>query len=483
MAAPIVLPRYNQYEGLQQGLLNFVQGREANMASEQRRQFLAKAAMAVGLGPMEIPKDPTSQQLVINQIIQAGKPTSASEGIARLKLNRINEIMATPEQDRSAQDKAELISLRGGGGINFATDLQKGTMGAIETDMKDTSVSLSALKGIMESYKPEYLDLYAPVKAKLGHVASKVGFPKLFGKDNRKFTDERDAFMQGAYEAFVKFRKQITGVAGGMQELQMIAKAFPDVQDDDPKQFESKANAAIRNSERALRVLDDMKKNGIDINQTNFTKAVKEQGIEWDLPKGFAPGTASQDVATAARAALDAGTINAQEYETALRADPSRASDVLAYLNEIQQGSQEKPAGSAPQVAPQATPRAQALPGPVPIHTPANIPVTNAERGPATSRSIAGIDSMTGAAPRADVWPPLTSGTIDFIGPSGQLLRAPAGVSSEYISNLLGQGFSVPGAITKQNNSDKAQTVSGMRIEPRRWVISFNRGATWQKVR
>lgn len=177
------------------------------------------------------------------------------------------------------------------GGVDPAF-LEKTVKTEVEKDIKSSIESVSSLVGILENFDRDFLTTQGKFKAKLNKMADIFDKPDLFG--GREFANRQTAFISQAKTAFLTLRKHFTGVAGGIKELEQIAKSFPDAdpdffKGDTPDQFKTKALGSIKSSMKAINLLTLMRNEGLEVTQANVTEQIRRLpigNVPLEIPQG-----------------------------------------------------------------------------------------------------------------------------------------------------------------------------------------------------
>ena len=153
--------------------------------------------------------------------------------------------------------------------------MEKSTKGDIERDIKDAMVTISGLEDSINEFDSAYLTIPGKMLSGVQRMGDLMGVPEIAGTEHMQ---KQKAFVSGSMSEFLKFRKFITGVAGGIEEFKMIAKAFPNAEKDSPAEWMTKAKEAIANSKRVVNFLAQMRVQGIPINKENVEAQLSHIG-------------------------------------------------------------------------------------------------------------------------------------------------------------------------------------------------------------
>lgn len=194
------------------------------------------------------------------------------------------------------------------GGITINTgDLQKGTRAKLEKDIIEGVHVLSTFNHLKKVYKPEYLTYWGKGKKSVVRQLDAYGIAT---KDQKVFFAGRKAWYTAAKAAFMKYRKWLTGVAGGTKEAEMIATSYPDPDNNTPTEYLANLDAVEATTKRGLMLNQAFLSLNLDMSQP--LDALFEQatagGVDIEKPPET-PGAEAKGAATTTQ--LPAGsTIN-----------------------------------------------------------------------------------------------------------------------------------------------------------------------------
>lgn len=140
--------------------------------------------------------------------------------------------------------------------------VEKSTRGQIEKDVIDLQTTLGELNQINEDYNEDFFTYRGRGKAYFTALAEKAEVP--VSKAAKDFLSQKTKFFADAKRVFLKFRKFITGVAGGIEEFKEIAKATIDPESDSPTQFKAKMTSMRDNAVRVSNLLLAIRNSGLD---------------------------------------------------------------------------------------------------------------------------------------------------------------------------------------------------------------------------
>lgn len=141
-------------------------------------------------------------------------------------------------------------------------DVEKSTKGQIEKDVIDLQTTLGELNQINKDYNEDFFTYRGRGRAYFTAIAEKAEIP--IGQAAKQFLSQKTKFFADAKRVFLKFRKFITGVAGGIEEFKEIAKATIDPESDSPTQFQAKMTSMRDNAIRVSNLLLAIRNSGLD---------------------------------------------------------------------------------------------------------------------------------------------------------------------------------------------------------------------------
>lgn len=146
---------------------------------------------------------------------------------------------------------------------------EKAVKTQLQKDIVDNTVQLSRLKSIKDSYKKEFLQASGKVKGAIYRVGDFMNLPVenlpgFSSEDKNTFLGKRTEFETQVGQIFNLYRKDITGAAAAVQELDRLKKDMMNV-DMTPMQFEHAANAYEKNLKRAIRLKNKVLREGFDV--------------------------------------------------------------------------------------------------------------------------------------------------------------------------------------------------------------------------
>ena len=138
--------------------------------------------------------------------------------------------------------------------VEMGSDMTMKTKGTIEGKLLAAKEAKVRMKGVLDTYKPEYLEYGTRVKVALGEIKEKGGI-KLSPED-KKQADEYFTFRRRAAENINLYIKDITGAQMSEPEANRLKRAVPDpgakwYEGDSPTEFKSKADDVMLYSQAA----------------------------------------------------------------------------------------------------------------------------------------------------------------------------------------------------------------------------------------
>ena len=167
------------------------------------------------------------------------------------------------------------------GGVAEA-GLTGGTTSQIEKDVVELQATLGELEAVNQQFNPDFFTFRGKGKAFFTAQAEKLEIP--VSQASKEFLSNRSKFFADSKRVFLKFRKFITGVAGGIEEFREIAKATIDPEKDSPTQFTAKMSSMRDNATRVSNMLLAIRNSGLDPrNKKNIADITKQVKLE-DVP-------------------------------------------------------------------------------------------------------------------------------------------------------------------------------------------------------
>lgn len=142
-------------------------------------------------------------------------------------------------------------------------ELQPSTITSIEKDINKAYLNLDILDFMKEYTKDDYLRAPGKLYAWMQRKADSL-HPALSSSKGIEFAKAKAKWKLFSDTYFLKWRKFITGVSGGQQELERIAKSAPDAEEDGPEIYRAKLEAARELTVAAINRLEWLKVRGAD---------------------------------------------------------------------------------------------------------------------------------------------------------------------------------------------------------------------------
>lgn len=274
----VVLPRFNQFAGLAGFFQNL------NQATLQKQQQLQAAQQLQQLGFPGGLTSPVAQQAGVQLGLQqqqlAGRAAIAGAKPTAFKV--VNQLVDDPNSP--TKFSVEQFNQAGQSiGRRFATRKEvlqgvpegavtKPTTTKIEKDVIDLQGTLQELESINQQFNEDFFTFRGKGRAFFTALAEKAEIP--VGQAATTFLKDRSKFFADSKRVFLKFRKFITGVAGGIEEFREIAKATIDPEKDSPTQFNAKLESMRDNAIRTSNLLLAIRNSGLEPNKTNIKSAL-----------------------------------------------------------------------------------------------------------------------------------------------------------------------------------------------------------------
>ena len=200
-----------------------------------------------------------------SQLIQ--RPDQKPLSMSNMEAKFVQEQMAGGASSEEAMRKlAEIKKNQNTTNINInntpstQTDIQKQLMEADEV-LRETT-------GMEQYYKPEFNTYSGQLQAWIGGKAEKLGMEP----PDKKLLEDYSKWKMSSMRGFLKWRKWITGVAGGEREMEQIAKSFYNPETDSPTEFQAKVQAMKDITQKAKVRLSYFSKENIVPTNINFDK-------------------------------------------------------------------------------------------------------------------------------------------------------------------------------------------------------------------
>jgi hypothetical protein len=159
--------------------------------------------------------------------------------------------------------------------------IESGTKTQLEKQIVDLTSNLQELATIEEQFDPNFFTFRGKIGSGLTAFFEKAEIPTSEGQ--KEFLAKRSKFFADSKRVFLKFRKFITGVAGGIKEFKEIAKASIDPEKDSPTQFQAKFKSVRDNAIRLKNLMSAIRQSGFEPTEENIKSALNGISIE-DIP-------------------------------------------------------------------------------------------------------------------------------------------------------------------------------------------------------
>jgi hypothetical protein len=164
--------------------------------------------------------------------------------------------------------------------------VSKPTVTKIEKDVVDLQQALGELDAINEEFGGEAIDDFLTFRGGarkgIAAFAEKLEIP--LPEAEKKFLADRTKFFADSKRIFLKFRKFITGVAGGIEEFREIAKSTIDPEKDSPTEFRAKMRSMRDNAQRLNNLMLGIRAKGFEPTEGNIRAEIRNAGGLSNIP-------------------------------------------------------------------------------------------------------------------------------------------------------------------------------------------------------
>ena len=188
------------------------------------------------------------------------------------------------------------------------------TTAKLEKEIVDLEGTMGELDVIDEQIDPNFF-VTLDVKNPFGDskvAAAATAFGEKFGlspsESRKKFLDDRTKFFADSKRVFLKFRKFITGVAGGIEEFKEIAKSTIDPEKDSETQFSAKMRSMRDNAVRLNNLMRSIRESGFEPNEQNIKSALDKAGGIQNIPLESTPIQEPAEVSPIGNTTVDSFT-------------------------------------------------------------------------------------------------------------------------------------------------------------------------------
>lgn len=213
----------------------------------------------------EVPPKPDKERTITAQSVIID-PNDRNKAIRVMNTFKDGELVRqVPIGEATLADKIGGVAAEG-------LPIQKATQTKIEKDLIDINSTLSEIDVIEDQFNDDFFTYRGKGTAFFSGLAEKLEIP--IPKAQSDFLEEKTKFFADSKRVFLKFRKFITGVAGGIQEFNEIAKAAINPEKDSPTEFKAKITSMRDNAKRTRNVMLAMSNSGLDPNNESDRQKV-----------------------------------------------------------------------------------------------------------------------------------------------------------------------------------------------------------------
>jgi len=250
-----------------QGLLDLIQGTPEQF--EQAQGFIQNAIVEgerLGiLKPRAVQKPEARTALARNLELLPGLSAKDRDQIVRANLlGRSQSFTVSPDGT---------VTFRSGKGVT-AAGLQRPTARLLEKKLVSFEENIDDLKRIETQIKPEFLTFQGRGRAFFTAIKSKAGVD--ITPQEKQFVQQRKRFVQNINQFFNAYRKEITGAAASVQELEGL-KASMFNEDLSPVEFEAAFDEFKNSVFRGRRLARKLLREGVSGNFKNKRSPAAKQ--------------------------------------------------------------------------------------------------------------------------------------------------------------------------------------------------------------
>lgn len=197
-------------------------------------------------------------------------PTSVLEFKARQQMSPEEQL----EYDAFRKKNNPTLSIGADGTIVYGdAPLDKSVSKAAQEKVISAGESLARLQRIKDTYKPEYLTYQGKAENYLSSIKSKAGVD--LSPQEKEDLQQRRKFTQAVNYDFNQYRKEITGAAAAVSELENLKKAA--LNDDlGPDEFEAAFSEYVEERQRSLRIYNKLLREGLKPGTKQFGSALDQ---------------------------------------------------------------------------------------------------------------------------------------------------------------------------------------------------------------
>lgn len=250
-----------------QGLLDLIQGTPEEFTQAQGfiQNAISEGEARGFLQPQAVQKPEARTTLARNLELLPGLSAKDREQIVRANLlGRSQSFTVSPDGT---------VTFQSGKGLSPA-GLQKKTVGELEKKLVTFETNIDNLKRIEAQIKPEFLTFAGRGKAFFSALKSKAGID--LSKEEKTFLQERTRFTQNINQFFNAYRKEITGAAASVQELEGLKKSMFN-EDLGPVEFEAAFDEFKNGVFRGRRLTRKLLREGLTGSLTNKRSEVSKR--------------------------------------------------------------------------------------------------------------------------------------------------------------------------------------------------------------
>lgn len=188
------------------------------------------------------------------------------------------------------------IAAIGTGGTNVTINnpgnipLGKKPTNDVTGDVVSGRVEQVGLANIRKNYDPSFLTYRGQLEGAATRIGEKAGLGEFIPKQNVANLKKQTQFKQAVQQTFNRYRKDITGAAAAVQELEQLKKALFNL-DQSPTEFEAALDAYESTAQRLDELRIKMLQNGIDPTTPEGGKAFDDAFFGTAQPAPSAPAT------------------------------------------------------------------------------------------------------------------------------------------------------------------------------------------------
>jgi len=198
------------------------------------------------------------------------------------------------------------VGTMGGGGPVPTVKADTTVERAAQTGLQSGWETVGRLERIRDLYDPEFLTFGGRLDSAVSGLADKAG---VANPEQRKLIRKRRQFAQNVDREFNAYRKEITGAAASVQEMEDLKKSMMST-DLGPTEFEAAFDEYSAEVRRSMRIKARLLREGVRVGSDEFGKRFDELFL----------GGADDDVGARARE-LEAAGLSEDEGTARLRAE------------------------------------------------------------------------------------------------------------------------------------------------------------------